>query len=128
MTFKKGQSGNPSGRPKGLVNPLRKALELKSEELFNKAMDMALKGDQVMLKMFMDRFKFDIRDALNINLQGSSKEMLDDAINEFKEGNIDNTELNSLVGAVNTRIHAIEAKSLEERIGKLEETRNDHTE
>jgi hypothetical protein len=58
MTFKAGIAANPAGRPKGTgfrhllfqdnVMPHQKAL-------FAKAIEMALEGNEVMLKMFLDR-------------------------------------------------------------------------
>jgi len=58
MTFQTGTSGNPRGRPKGtgtrqqvfstLVEPHREAL-------FKVAIDMALKGNEAMLRLFLER-------------------------------------------------------------------------
>ena len=59
MTFKKGESGNSSGRPKGAtgkkLNTFRQAIESRGEELINKALALALEGDTSMIKLCIDR-------------------------------------------------------------------------
>ena len=64
--FKPGASGNPKGRPKGTKNhsvALRKEMELILTKnlskdigrILQKAIDMALEGDRVMIKMLVDK-------------------------------------------------------------------------
>jgi hypothetical protein len=57
--FQKGQSGNPRGRPMGSRNNATLAcealLEGQAEALTQKAVDMALAGDTVALKICIDR-------------------------------------------------------------------------
>ena len=57
--FKKGQSGNPAGRPKGSVNKYtelsRALLSERGPEIVNVVIEKALKGDVHCLKMCMDR-------------------------------------------------------------------------
>ena len=57
--FQKGQSGNPRGRPAGSRNSATLAceslLEGQAEALTQKAVDMALAGDTVALKICIDR-------------------------------------------------------------------------
>lgn len=58
MPFQHGASGNPSGRPKntGSRQQVFNALvEPHKEALFKKAIDMALNGSEVMLRLFLDR-------------------------------------------------------------------------
>ncbi|MGD9109070.1 MAG: DUF5681 domain-containing protein [Gammaproteobacteria bacterium] len=58
MTFEKGQSGNPEGRPKGIKDKRTlyvEMIESHAEELIKKALEMALNGDAVMLKIFLER-------------------------------------------------------------------------
>lgn len=56
--FKKGQSGNPDGKPKGAKDKrteYRKLLEPHAEALIQKAVSLALKGDSTALKLCLDR-------------------------------------------------------------------------
>ena len=58
MTFKAGKSGNPQGRPKGSKDKrteLRALLEPHAPALVEKAVQMALDGDTVALKLCLDR-------------------------------------------------------------------------
>ena len=57
--FKKGQSGNPDGRPRGSVNRATRAAEMlldgESEALTRKAIELALAGDPAALRLCLDR-------------------------------------------------------------------------
>jgi hypothetical protein len=57
--FRKGQSGNPTGRPRGSRNAATLAVEAmldgEAEALTRKAIDMALAGDTVALKLCLER-------------------------------------------------------------------------
>ena len=59
MKFKKGQSGNPAGKPKGSRNKttvlLEALLDGKAEELTKKAIQMAGAGDPAMMRLCIER-------------------------------------------------------------------------
>lgn len=58
MTFEKGQSGNLEGRPKGIKDKrvlFSEIIESNNKELLNKALEMALGGNEQMLKLFLER-------------------------------------------------------------------------
>lgn len=65
--FKKGVSGNPAGRPKGIKSQitlyklaleadLRKQMKGEMGEILTKGLDLAKKGDKDMIRYFLDKW------------------------------------------------------------------------
>jgi hypothetical protein len=59
MPFKKGQSGNPKGRPKGALNKASMAaqqlLDGEAQEITRKVIELAKKGNPMALKLCLER-------------------------------------------------------------------------
>ena len=73
MPFKPGQSGNPAGRPKGSLNTTTEAakavLVKHTPELIEKAVQMALDGNETMLKVLIERILPRADKVLAVNTQ-----------------------------------------------------------
>lgn len=57
MPFKKGESGNVNGRPAGETPgaKLRKAIELRADDILQAVINAAINGDMAACKMLLDR-------------------------------------------------------------------------
>jgi len=59
MPFKKGVSGNPTGRPRGIRNPITEALEKilddDAEAILRKVIELAQGGDVTAMRLCLDR-------------------------------------------------------------------------
>src|SRR3990167_9567009 len=75
MTFKPGESGNPTGRPKGIIDKrseLRSLLETHAKEIIEKLIERAKIGDDVAMRLCVDRLIPRVKPDGGIN-EGSSK-------------------------------------------------------
>lgn len=74
MTFKGGKSGNPKGRPKGTgyrQKIFNKLVVPHTDDLINKAIEMAKDGDPQMLRLFIERLipAKPIDEPISLNLE-----------------------------------------------------------
>jgi hypothetical protein len=65
--WKPGQSGNPAGKPKGTLHHATRAvlamMEGEAEAITRKAIDLALAGDSVALRLVMERLVSPVRES-----------------------------------------------------------------
>lgn len=129
--FAPGQSGNPSGRPKGARNRSTKALEAifegEAEALTRKAIEMALEGDTVALRMCMDRL-MPVRKDRPITFTLPEIESAADLTKATKalmqgvaDGEITPSEAAELSKLVDAHVKAVEVRDVAARLAALEQ-------
>jgi hypothetical protein len=129
--FKPGQSGNPSGRPKGSRNQVTLALESlldgQAHALTQKAIDLALDGDLIALRICLDRI-LPVRKNRPIEFELPPIKIIADApraIGAITEavarGEIAVADAADISRLVETFVRAIEASDLDKRLRALEE-------
>ncbi len=128
MRWKKGQSGNPKGRPRntGQVAKLRALLEPDAPKLLEKAKALALEGDGVMMRLCLERLVPPVKtrdDPVEIpGLKDATtlKEKGDTIINALAEGYIGPNEAATLMQMVGAQARVIEVDDIEQRLAALE--------
>jgi hypothetical protein len=129
--FRPGQSGNPSGRPRGSRNATTLALESlldgQAKALTQKAVDLALSGDLIALRICLDRI-LPIRKNRPIEFVMPAIESIADAPRAISSitaavarGEITVTDAADVSRLVETYVRAIEASDLDKRLRTLEE-------
>lgn len=121
--FKKGQSGNPKGRPPD-VSVLRALLEPHAPALVNKAVELALGGDASALRLCLDRLIPPIKakdeavslDDLSDDLAKGGRTVLQAA----STGRITPCESSMLMQGLSAQARIVEIAELEQRITALE--------
>ena len=132
--FAKGQSGNPTGRPRGSRNATTLALESlldgQAEGLTQKAVELALAGDMQAIRLCLDRIlpprkdspvAFDLPEMKTINDAVPAMGALVQAVGH---GELTPTEAAELTKMVQAFAKIIETAELEERVRTLEEAIN----
>ena len=129
-TFKPGQSGNPSGRPKGARNRATLALEAilegEAEAITRKVIELALDGDTVALRLCLDRIAPARRDR-HIAFALPPVATASDAVTAsaalvaaVADGELTPSEAAELGKLVDTVIRSIELTDVQDRLGRLE--------
>jgi hypothetical protein len=133
--FKKGQSGNPKGRPKGSLNKATLAAQAlfqeEAEALVAKAVEMALQGDRACLRLCIDRLipaRKDLPLPPGFPKIGGSADLphfFAAVAARFEEGEITPSEAKALKELAESYRKLIEMAELEPRVTELEEMMNE---
>ena len=131
--FKKGQSGNPDGRPKGARNKATLAAEAlldgEAEALTRKAIEKALEGDMAAIRLCLERILPAVK-SRPIEIDLPPVETAEDisvaqgaVIAAMARGKITPDDAGTIAGVLEVRRRAIETVELEKRIDILEGAR-----
>jgi hypothetical protein len=129
--FKPGQSGNPKGRPQGSRNMVTIAaqalLDGQAEKITQRAIDKALEGDGMALRLCIERL-LPVRKDCPITLKLPKMEKIEDASKALgaitgatSQGEITPLEGQSMANIIEAHRKAIETMNLERRLTELEE-------
>ena len=127
--WKKGESGNPKGRPQGSRNRVTIAaqalLDGQAEKITQKAIDKALEGDGMALRLCFERL-LPVRKDHPISLELKKLEKVEDASKALgtitkavAQGEITPLEGQSMTNIIEAHRRAIETMDLERRLTEL---------
>lgn len=129
--FEEGRSGNPSGRPKGSRNRSTKVLESifegEAEALTRKAIELALDGDTVALRMCMDRLMPVRKDRPitftlpEIEIPADLTKATQALMRGVADGEITPSEAAELSKLVDAHVKAVEVRDVAARLAALEQ-------
>jgi hypothetical protein len=129
--FKKGQSGNPSGRPKQESARIREQLNQHSDEIVEILLNKVRDGDTVALKMALDRISPALKaTSPNVEINTGKNTLAMQAKSVFfaaSTGEIAPDTAVNLISALGGVAKIIETSELESRVTALEEIKtNEH--
>lgn len=127
--FRPGQSGNPAGRPKGIVDSrhrLRAALEPHADELLKQAIEIAKAGDGQMLQFLLGRALPAIKPEsapvrVELPADGSLADRAEAVVNAAAAGTLPTSAAAELIAAIGALAKVRETDELAARIAALEE-------
>jgi len=132
MAFKKGQSGNPAGKPKGTRDwrsKLREQLEEAGPDVVRGVINQAKAGDLQAIKIVMDRLVPPLKSTsapASIHLPASSGflERAEAVFSAMAKGELPPDDAAALLGALANVMKAQEIDDLEGRIAAMERSVN----
>jgi hypothetical protein len=131
--FKKGQSGNRAGRPKGIKDrrvKYRELLEHHAPALVDKAVELALGGDTAALRLCLDRIIPTIKtkdEPIKLDcLTGTLTEQGQTIIEAMGKGTLAPSEAATMLQALAAQARITELEVLEQRLRTLEEWVHEH--
>ena len=129
--FKPGQSGNPGGRKKGSRNKVsiltQNMLLDESEAITRTAIDLALNGDRMMIKLILDKITpaikhepVELENMPKIDSVGSISDMTNYIMQEVGSGNLTLPQAEILSKITERHRSNLEVSQLVDRIEQLE--------
>ena len=129
MLFKKGQSGNPKGRPPGTTKAsvLRDELEKHRPDLLAKVVAMALEGDTTAIRLCLERIIPPLKSTeapviLTFPEGATLVEKGDIILRTMAEGELPPDTASRLLSALASQAKLVETEELELRIRALEQS------
>src|SRR5262249_5673214 len=129
MRFQKGQSGNPSGRPRGALNRAtvlaQELLSARVESIAGKLIELAEGGDMRAIRVCMDRLVPAIKhqpiavELPPIEKPADSVEAAASIAAAVAAGDLTATEAAELAKVVDVYVRALDSKRVRERLRKL---------
>ena len=130
MRFQKGESGNPAGRPRGVLNHAtllaQELLAARVESIAGKLIELAEGGDMRAIRVCMDRLVPAIKDQpIAVELPPIEKPADSVAAAAaiaaaVAAGELTAAEAARLAKVVDVYVRALDSKGFDERLGKLE--------
>jgi F0F1-type ATP synthase gamma subunit len=130
MRFQKGESGNPTGRPRGVLNHAtllaQELLAARVESIAGKLIELAEGGDMRAIRVCMDRLVPAIKDQpIAVELPPIEKPADSVAAAAaiaaaVAAGELTAAEAARLAKVVDVYVRALDSKGFDERLGKLE--------
>lgn len=124
MSFKKGQSGNPSGRQKKDTANLKPLLAKHGESVLQKVIDAALEGDLTACKLVLDRLYPAIKPQampVNIPVGKTLPETGNNIVTETMTGNVPPDIGASLITALSNQAKLVELTELSQQLERVEQ-------
>jgi hypothetical protein len=128
--FQKGVSGNPKGKPKGARHKVTMAVEAlfdnEAEVLSRKAIELAKEGDLTALRLCLDRIcppkkeRSIYFDAPDLKTPADALAVIAAIARGLADGELTPGEAVTAASVTSHFVKAVEATTLEERIGRLE--------
>ena len=131
MTWRKGESGNPAGRPKGSSNKATLAalsiLEGEAEAITRKAIELATSGDIQAIRLCVERLVPRAKEVpLSVHITPirspvDATQTISQLIEKLASGELLPSEVESICRVLEQYRKQYETNELEERLQKLEE-------
>ncbi|MEZ5582642.1 MAG: DUF5681 domain-containing protein [Candidatus Competibacteraceae bacterium] len=128
MTFRVGQFGNPSGRPRGVGKHarFRELLYGRANALLEKLVALALEGDSTALKLCIERLLQPTReDPVKLKLTGSLSEQGAAVLRSLGKGELIPSQASQILQGLANQARLIEIDELEARVRALEAKNGD---